>query len=61
MNLVSSILVIFIWIGTWETTSFLIDSFIKNIYIKRIVYFFLAIPRGPSVPPLPYLPISIVL
>lgn len=43
MNLVSSILVIFIWIGTWETTSFLIDSFIKNMYIKRIVYFFLAI------------------
>jgi hypothetical protein len=43
MNLVSSLLVIFIWIGTWETTSFFIDTFIKNVYIKRIVYFFLAI------------------
>ena len=43
MNLISNILVIFIWIGTWETTSYFIDTFIKNNHIKRIVYFFLAI------------------
>lgn len=43
MDLISNILIIFIWIGTWETTSYFIDTFITNNHIKRIVYFFLAI------------------